>query len=220
MKLIEELRAEHDLIEQVAGALRTFVRQRVEGHGDPADGPRFIRFFRLYAGAFHHAREEDTLFVSLQRDAELPGDRGPIAVIIADHHRMAGLLDGIDAALAEDITAGRPPDTLAPTALEYTRQLWQHIDAENSVLLPESENRLKRHGILELPSRPMTADEDEARTLGPALLAAYPPIHEPDVMRGDGCVFCPAFTETCRGVEHEWWNEWEWEEFEDHLPSG
>jgi hypothetical protein len=39
-------------------------------------------------------------------------------------------------------------------------------------------------------------------------------------MRGDGCVFCPAFTTSCRGVEHEWWNEWEWEEFEDHLPSG
>jgi hypothetical protein len=31
---------------------------------------------------------------------------------------------------------------------------------------------------------------------------------------------CPAFVDTCRGLEHEWWNESEWEEFEDHLPSG
>jgi hypothetical protein len=33
-------------------------------------------------------------------------------------------------------------------------------------------------------------------------------------------VFCLAYGESCRGLEHEWWNESEWEEFEDHLPSG
>jgi hypothetical protein len=45
-------------------------------------------------------------------------------------------------------------------------------------------------------------------------------VHEPNVLRGDGCVMCPAFVDNCRGLEHEWWNEWEWDEFEDHLPSG
>lgn len=126
-----------------------------------------------------------------------------------------GRAEQVAAASSEEARA-----SLETVALEYSRQLWQHIDAENSVLLPESESRLRRHGRAELPTREMTLEEEEARAVGEELLSLYPPIHEPDVMRGDGCVFCPAFTTSCRGVEHEWWNEWEWEEFEDHLPSG
>ena len=218
MRLIDELRAEHDLIERVAGSLRTFARQRGRGEGSPDDGPRFLAFFRLYAGQFHHAREEDTLFVALQRDAELPGDRGPIAALLEDHRRMAGLLDQMESVAAA--TSAEARASLEAIALEYSQQLWQHIDAENSVVLPESESRLRRHGRAELPSREMTLDEEEARAVGEELLSLYPPVHEPDVPRGDGCVVCPAFTRTCRGLELEWWNDWEWEEFEDHLPSG
>lgn len=213
MQLIDELRAEHDLIEQVAGAFRTFARQRARGEGDAIDGPRFLAFFRLYAGRFHHGREEDTLFVSLQKDAELPGDRGPIAVLLGDHHRMGAILDRL-----EPIVAGDPAAPEVTTlALDYTEQLWHHIDAENSVLLPESASRLRRHGVTDLTSRAPTEAEEAARATGEALLAAYPPGVEPDVLRGDGCIACPAYDRTCRGLEREWWNEWEWDEFEDRL---
>jgi hemerythrin-like domain-containing protein len=218
VRLIEQLRTEHDLIERVAGSLRTFARRRVRGEGSPEDGPRFLAFFRLYAGQYHHGREEDTLFVALQRHAELPGDRGPIAALLEDHRRMAGLLDRMEplAAASSEQALG----SLLALALEYSGQLWQHIDAENSVLLPESENRLRRHGRVDLPTRETTAEEEEARAVGERLVALHPPVPEPDVLRGEGCVVCPAFTRSCRGVEHEWWNDWEWEEFEDHLPSG
>ncbi len=220
MQLIRQLIAEHQLIEAVAGSFRAFVRARRHGEADAADGPRFVAFFRLYAGQFHHAREEDSLFPSLQRDAELPGDRGPIAALLEDHHRMAGLLDGIEPlAGREDLDEGQRA-RLETLALRYTEELWHHIDAENSVLFPESEARLSRHGIRELPSRDATADEEAARAAGAALVARYPARHEPDVLRGDGCVMCPAYVGDCRGLEREWWNESEWEEFEDHLPSG
>ena len=109
---------------------------------------------------------------------------------------------------------------LTSIALDYSEQLWHHIDAENSVLFPESEARLVRHGVPELPSRGMTDEEAAAREHGVQLVARYPPVHEPQVMRGDGCVLCPAMLTTCEGLERTWWNEWEWEEFEDHLPSG
>ena len=87
-------------------------------------------------------------------------------------------------------------------------------------MLPESELRLRRHAVHELPTREMTGEEAAARATGEELVLAYPPLHDPGIVRGDGCVVCPAFTRTCQGVEREWWNEWEWEEFEDHLPSG
>lgn len=221
MQLIDELRAEHDLIERVVGSLRTFASLRARGEADAADGPRFLRFFVHYAGRFHHAREEDTLFVSLARDAELPADRGPIAVLLGDHRRMAGLLESMAPLLtspdALDVEAGA---RLQALATEYAHALWHHIDAENSVLLPESEMRLRRHGVRELPSRPMTDEEAEAHAWGEDLVARYPPASDADAMRGDGCVMCPAMLADCRGLEHEWWNESEWDEFEDHLPSG
>jgi hemerythrin-like domain-containing protein len=222
VKLIEELASEHAVIERVAGSLRTFARQRAAGQGHGEDGPRFVEFFRLYAGQFHHAREEDVLFVALQHDAELPGDRGPIAAILDDHRRMGGLLSRMEALVAAPPEEGAEGAAQAflDVALRYTEELWHHIDAENSVLFPESAQRLRRHAVAELPTREPTAAEEAARTAGEALVAAYPPVPEPDVLRGDGCVVCPAYERTCRGLEREWWNEWEWEEFEDHLPSG
>jgi hemerythrin-like domain-containing protein len=220
VRLIDELRSEHDVIERVAGSLRTYARRCMARTACAEDGPRFLEFFRLYAGQFHHAREEDSLFVALQRDAELPGDRGPIAAILEDHRRMAGLLDGMEALLRCS-----PPDAAATArfldlALRYSGELWHHIDAENSVLLPESAERLRRRRVTELPSRPPTAAESAALATAEALVSSYPPVSEPDVLRGDGCVVCPAFERSCRGLEREWWNEWEWEEFEDHLTSG
>jgi hemerythrin-like domain-containing protein len=220
MELIDQLRLEHDLIDRVAGSLRAYVHARLRGEGDATDGPRFLTFFRAYAGQFHHAREEDSLFVSLCRDAELPADRGPIAVLLADHRVMAQLLDDLEPLLAGDLADEGARRSLDALAREYSRRLWHHIDAENSVLFPESEHRLRRHGVSELPSRDLTPEEDEARAAGVRLVERYPASEARDVIRGDGCVLCPAFVESCRGLEHEWWNEWEWEEFEDHLPSG
>ncbi len=219
MDLIEELTAEHELIEAVAGSLRTFVSLRARGEGDPEDGPRLVRFLRLYAGHYHHAREEDTLFAALVERAQLP-ESGPIATLVADHHAIATLLDQIDALLERQTLDAGALRRLESAAMAYSRALWRHIDAENSVLFPEAEARLRKAGVRELPSRAMTGDEAESRRLGEELVKRYPPLHDAAAMRGDGCVCCPAMGESCRGLELEWWNEWEWAEFDDHIASG
>ena len=216
MQLIDDLRAEHDLIEQVAGSLRTYVDRRARGEGDLRDGERFMRFFRLFAGDFHHAKEEDTLFPALREKADLP-ERGPIAVLTAEHRRMAGVLDALGALIGEPVLDAGAAKKLNALAIEYAHGLWHHIDAENSVLFPESEGRLLKKGVRELPSREMTAAERAARADGEALMLRYPPSPDPTIVRGEGCVSCRAFADSCRGLEREWWNEWEWEEFEDHL---
>ena len=219
MLLIDELTAEHILIETVLGSLRAFVDARAAGSADPADGPRFLRFFRLFAGDFHHGREEDVLFAALAEKAELPADRGPIAAMVAQHAHMATILDQLEPLLGRIVLDPTAAERMQALAVSYSHALWHHIDAENSVLLPESEARLRRHHVLELPSRPMSMEEAEARADGERLLTKYPPVQDREVMRGDGCVHCPAYGETCRGLEREWWNEWEWEEFEDHMPK-
>ena len=87
------------------------------------------------------------------------------------------------------------------------------------MLLPEAETRLRRAFVRELEGRSATPEEQEAREQGIRLCAAYPPLVDRDVLRGDGCVHCPSFGDGCRGLEREWWNPWEWEEFEDQMPK-
>jgi hemerythrin-like domain-containing protein len=165
MILLDELHAEHEVIERVAGALLTYANEPGAGRS-AEDGAAFLRFFRLYAGHFHHAREEDILFAALRDRAGLPADRGPIATMIADHGRMADLLNEVEAGLGTGaVGAARLPESAAA----YVHALWHHIDAENSVLFPECGPRLRRNGVTELPSRPMAPDEREALSAGRAL---------------------------------------------------
>ncbi len=219
MQLIEDLRKEHELIEQVLGSLRAFVRARLAGQGDPADGVRFMAFFRRYAGDFHHEKEEKVLFRALVDRAEIPENRGPIAAISDQHRRMAQLLDGLEPLL----TASRHTEADRPgmqaLAVDYSHSLWRHMDAENSVLFPEGQERLRRFQIQELPSRPMTEAERQAREGALALLTIYVPELDPEVHRGDGCVACPSFGVTCDGLEHEWWTDLEWEDMYDRMSS-
>ena len=212
MQLIEDLRTEHELIEQVVGSLRAFVTARLAGQGDPADGARFMAFFRHFAGDFHHHKEEAVLFRALSDQAELPADRGPLSALTGEHTRMAGLLDVMDGLLGAPLTTEEDRRHVQALAVDYSRSLWRHMDAENSVLFPEGEERLRRFHVRELPSRPMTEPERTAREAGLALIATYPPQHDPEVHRGDGCIACPSHGTTCEGLEAEWWTDLEWED--------
>lgn len=216
MLFLDELRAEHDLIDRVAGSLRSFATARARGEPAAEDGPAFRRFFRLWAGAWHHAREEETLFPALAAKAELSLDRGPLAAFVEQHHAMAAVLDGLDPLLDRVPLSEDERRRLVALVADYTRELGRHIDAENSVLIPESAVRLRQANVLELAGRAPTAEERAARDEGERLAERWP-FAPGDGVRGEGCVVCPSYGTTCRGVEAEWWNESEWEEFSDHL---
>lgn len=211
MRLIDELRAEHTLIDRVLGSLRTWV----ELGGDATDGPAFVRFFRRFAGEFHHAREEDTLFVALHREVELPLQRGPLQVLTAEHRELAAVLDALEPLLH---AAERGPRMTA-LATEYSRGLWHHLDAENSVMLPEAEERLRAKNVRELEGRAPTEAELAARAEGERLAARYEAWRD-DGLRGEGCIMCPAYGERCRGLEREWWSDAEWDESAQRAASG
>ena len=219
MQLIEDLRAEHELIERVLGSLRAFVTARLAGEGDTADGPRFMAFFRLYAGDFHHEKEEAVLFRALVDQAEIPAERGPVAALTGEHRRMGLILMALEAQLAAPLNTEADGQALQSLAVEYSHALWRHIDAENSVLFPEGQERLRRFHIRELPSRPMTDPERRAHATGLALVETYPPQHDPTVHRGDGCVACPSYGTACEGLEREWWTDLEWEDMWERMSS-
>lgn len=219
MRLIEDLRQEHELIEQVLGSLRAFVTARLADQSDPEDGARFLAFFRRYAGDFHHDKEELVLFRALSERAELPADRGPLAALTGEHRRMGSLLDAMEGLLGAPLAAEGDRQHLQSLAVDYSHALWRHIDAENSVLFPEGQERLRRFHIQELPSRPMTGAEASAREAGLALVLRYPPQYDPEVHRGDGCIACPSYGQTCEGLEREWWTDLEWEDMRERMGS-
>ena len=217
MKVIEELTAEHDLIERVAGALRTYVRRRLEGTADAADAARFLRFFRGFVGGWHHEREEQGLFVALTEGLGLLAEQAPVGALTGQHHDLAASLEALEPLLASPALDPARQGQLDEVARRYVYGLWHHIDAENSVLFPEADARLSRGGVPDVPWREPTAEEVLVRADGERLVGEHPPVHDPVVMRGDGCVFCPSYGTTCRGIELTWWGESEWDSFGDSM---
>lgn len=213
MKLLDTLQDEHVLIDRVLGSFRAYVAGLADGTADPDDGRRFSAFFTEFAGHFHHDREEHVLFSALVTQAELPADRGPVYALGREHAEMAAWLREMAPFLDHRPQSGHDHDRLRTLATRYSRALWRHIDAENSVLYPQAEGRLRRCAVRELPDRPMNEAEAAARDGAAALLVRYPPIEDEVLARGDGCFLCRAHGETCDGLEAEWWSELEWEEF-------
>lgn len=218
MKLIDDLIADHALIEQVVGALQTYVAAHLAGTAEPADAPRFFAFFRGFVGGFHHHVEEVVLFPALTGPLALPADRGPVQAIGAQHHALAGTLDALESLLV----AAAPPTSdgraaIATLTRRYCHGLWSHIDAEDSVLFPESAARLERAGLAGLAARAATPDEEAARRDGERLVARYPPVFDPSAMRGEGCPACPSYGTDCDGLERAWWTESEWEVLAAHT---
>ncbi len=202
MRIVEEIRDEHRLIEQVAGSL-FFWGDRGSDHPDaPEDLTGLIGFFRVFLHGCHHQREE-LLFRALVEHGEVPDDHGPLVVLTDEHAAVVRALDELSA-----IGASAEAESVAK---RLAAEIWQHMDKEETVLLPEAERRLVDGGLRELEGSPETGEEKAARSLGHDLIRRLPPMEDPDLIRGDGCIPCAAFGNTCHGIETEWWSDWEME---------
>lgn len=213
MKLIDTLQDEHTLIDQVLGSFRRYVGALDDGTADPDDGRRYAAFFTAFAGHFHHEREERVLFDALVTQAELPRERGPVHALVREHAEMEEWLREMAPLLEQGLQSEDDRVRLRALATRYSQTLWRHIDAENSVLYPEAQERLRRYGVRELPDRPASDTEAAAREGVTALLLRYLPIEDEALTRGEGCLMCAAYGKTCDGLEAEWWTELEWEDF-------
>jgi len=212
MRLFDEFKAEHLLVDRVAGSLIRFAGLATRGETTVDDVADFVHFFKVFVAGYHHEREEKVLFPALVERAEVPADRGPLPSIEADHRRAAALVDEFEG-------TGGDQEKSADVSRRLAHHLWEHIDKEDSVLLPESSERLRRNGVTRLEGREPTAEEEAARGLGEQLTERFPTLDDPEVVRGDGCIACSAFGETCGGIETEWWSTWE-REYHHSLDEG
>lgn len=199
--IVRQLIAEHEVVERVVGSMH---RWAVEGQeNDPEARAVYIEFFRVWAKGFHHHQEEDILFPALVEKVEIPIDRGPLKILNGEHEQEVELVGLLEVAEPGE------PTRIAAVALAHL--LWMHIDKENSVIFPEAGERLVRAGVSALEGRAEGAKEVAVREAAEARVERWAPLEDDDLYRGDGCMGCEAYGNTCGGIEKEWWNTWEWE---------
>ncbi len=195
---IETLMHEHRVIEQVLGSLETFAdNARKEAEVDRETVGKYAAFFKNFADRCHHGKEEDRLFVTMNRYG-FPREYGPVAVMLAEHEEGRGHV----AALAS-IGSGSGPlsgaerDDLCEHALAYIPMLRAHIQKEDNILypmalqsIPEAEMDALLTSYEAFEREVMGAGEHERfHALAEELIAGYPP--DPQKMAaGEACVGC------------------------------
>lgn len=131
----EVLREEHQLILQVVRSFENAADALAGG-----DATRLgtlsdcITFFRLFADACHHGKEEDLLFPELE-ETGMSRDVGPIAVMLAEHRRGRAYVR----AMAESLPSAQSGDaeavnTLLRAGRGYIDLIRAHIAKEDGIL--------------------------------------------------------------------------------------
>jgi len=137
MKATEILMAEHEVIQRVIGSLEAAAIMLENGQyvrpGFFTDAADFIKGF---ADGCHHVKEEQVLFRTMEQYG-VPGQGGPVGVMLFEHEQGRQFTRGIRAA-AQKLAAGdvSAREAVVQNTRGYTALLRQHILKENNVLFP------------------------------------------------------------------------------------
>lgn len=129
------LRSEHQVILRVLSVLERLVCRSEAGDGfEKAAMGQCVEFFRFFADACHHAKEEDLLFPTLEARG-IPNEGGPIGCMLEEHRRarqhtkeMGEALEALDRGDADAV------ERFHDAAHKYRELLEQHIDKEDNIL--------------------------------------------------------------------------------------
>ncbi len=131
------LRMEHQVILRVIGVLERLVKRSERGDGFEGESlGRCVEFFRLFADACHHAKEEDLLFPVLESRG-IPREGGPIGVMLQEHEMARAYTRQMGEALqAAEKGEGDAEQRFHEAAHQYIELLTIHIGKEDNVLYP------------------------------------------------------------------------------------
>lgn len=161
MDATRTLREEHQLILKVLDSFEPALQAALESRtiARTVFEP-FIEFFRGFADRCHHGKEEEKLFPCLQR-CGLPGDCGPIAVMLEEHRQgrlhvrsMAECL-----AAAESGEAGAV-DAFLQHGFGFLNVLRNHIGKEDHVLFQIADEIVQGESLSQLTSSYRAVEQD------------------------------------------------------------
>jgi len=148
------LREEHRIILSVLRVVRRLLERAREGTGFEAGAlGQCVEFFRLFADACHHAKEEDLLFPVLESRG-IAREGGPIGMMIYEHRIARELTRQMGEAHAAagggDVAAVGKFCALAEM---YDDLLTRHIYKEDNVLFMMGDQVMRETDQQELCSR-------------------------------------------------------------------
>lgn len=135
MKATDVLKTEHRAIEQMLDVVEAAANRLAAGQEVAPDlFSQAADFFRNFADACHHAKEEELLFPAMEGHG-VPREGGPIGVMLMEHEQGRAYVRGI-AQAAERYAGGESAATqaLIQNTRGYVELLRQHILKEDSVL--------------------------------------------------------------------------------------
>jgi hemerythrin-like domain-containing protein len=143
LKATEELMKEHrgiELMLRVLGVLS--VRGKAGEPLNIADLDGIVEFLTVFADKCHHGKEEEHLFPALEA-VGIPGQGGPIGVMLAEHVEGRSIIRRLVAAVAE-YKEGKSGAAvkIALAAKDYEGLLSQHIYKEDNILYPMAQGRI------------------------------------------------------------------------------
>jgi len=147
------LREEHQLILKVLDILQQIVEAGEGGEWDFDAMEECVAFFRLFADACHHGKEEDMLFPELET-LGMSKEEGPIAVMLFEHKQGRALVGQMADALP-DAREGREDGTARfdGAARAYLALLRGHIFKEDNVLFNMADFMFDAKGCARLCER-------------------------------------------------------------------
>ena len=160
MRATETLKNEHRVIEQALRALEGMALEAVKQHRlVREDAALAIDFIRSFADRFHHAKEEDLLFVEMEA-AGFSRQAGPTSGMLQDHVMVRRCVGRMEASL-DKVAAGDAAalEGFASAAREFVDLLRGHIHKEDDILYPMADEALGEGVQLELGSSFEEADK-------------------------------------------------------------
>jgi hemerythrin-like domain-containing protein len=194
MQATDILREEHRTIELVLNALEGMANLITEQNQlDAVDAGKAIDFIRSFADKYHHAKEEDLLFVEME-SIGFSREAGPIAVMLYDHETGRNHVRQMAEAREAHIKNAEAAATkFARHASQFAALLRGHIQKEDNILYPMADEALSdanQSALLEGFARADKANGGEAAkqhyaSVAKELFDAYAK-HSPALVAGAG----------------------------------
>jgi hemerythrin-like domain-containing protein len=143
MEPIKKLMDEHQVILRGIDILEEAITFLNDGQNVPPEKFRkLIDFIRNYADKYHHAKEEDILFVKM-RDSGFPVNGGPIEVMLVEHDQGREHIKGLEAGVELlEQGDGQGKNKIIENSVSYAALLRSHIHKEDNILYPMAVNSL------------------------------------------------------------------------------
>jgi hemerythrin-like domain-containing protein len=169
MDPIDKLKAEHQIILKGLAVLDSKINAIEKGAKvDTEFFKMAIDFIRSYADKYHHAKEEDILFVFMEK-AGFSRQTGPIAVMLYEHDEGRQYIASLEKAITEYEQGNEAVKSeILENGAAYATLLRNHIQKEDNILYPMALNLLGKSVIDK-----MQKQFDEVENLQAGIEAKY-----------------------------------------------